>query len=563
MEKKSILFDLPYWRILDVRHCIDVMHVEKNVCDSIIGTLLNIKGKTKDGINARLDLIEMGIRDELHPKPLGERTYLPPASHTLSKLERRSFCDCLHGVKVPQWYSSNVKKLVSMKDLKLVGLKSHDCHVLMQQLLPVAIRGILPDDLRHTLTRLCFFFHAICNKVIDPDKLDELENEAAIILCQLEMLFLPSFFDIMTHLIVHLVREIRLCGPVYLRWMYPFERYMKILKGYMKNPYRPEASIVERYVAEEAIEFCSDYLSNKEAIGVPKSRHEARLSGKGTRGVTVKTNMGRDAVLQAHLYILNNTAEVQDYISTHKDLIRAQHGRMTEQRLLLEHNKTFPEWFKQQATNGDSVSETIKWLALGLNFNVICWSGYDVNGYSFYTKSQDDKSTMQNSGVMVVAESMYFSSSKDKNPKLAAMPYFGVIEEIWEVDYTKFRVPVFKCKWIDNNSSVQVDKCGFTLVDLNKLKYSEEPFILAAHAKQVFYITDPSNKSRSVVLQGKQLVHSDDNEELNSDVSETPCFSLGLPELNEDEVDDIHATRTDHHEGIWENIHIQQASSSL
>jgi hypothetical protein len=43
--------------------------------------------------------------------------------------------------------------------------------------------------------------------------------------------------------------------------MYPIEWYMKILKGYTKNPSRPKASIVERYIAEEAIEFCSNYLS--------------------------------------------------------------------------------------------------------------------------------------------------------------------------------------------------------------------------------------------------------------------------------------------------------------
>jgi len=62
-------------------------------------------------------------------------------------------------------------------------------------------------------------------------KLVELENESAIILCQLEMYFPPTFFDIMVHLIVHLVREIKFCGPVYLQWMYPVERYMKIIKG--------------------------------------------------------------------------------------------------------------------------------------------------------------------------------------------------------------------------------------------------------------------------------------------------------------------------------------------
>ena len=77
---------------------------------------------------------------------------------------------------------------------------------------------------------------------------------------------------------------------------------------------------------------------------------------------------------------------------------------------------------------------------------MVCWSGYDINGYSFYTKAQDEKSTMQNSGVTIVAESIHFSSSKDKNPVKATMPYFGVIEDIWDVDYTKFRVPIFKCQ---------------------------------------------------------------------------------------------------------------------
>ena len=146
---------------------------------------------------------------------------------------------------------------MQLKDFKLVGLKSHDCHVLMQQLLLVAIQDILPNKVRLVITRMCFFFNVICSKVVDPVKLDELENEATIILCQLEMYFPSAFFDIMVHLIVYLVREIKCCGLAFLWWMYPVERYMKILKRYMKNLHHLEASIVERYIAEEAIEFCS------------------------------------------------------------------------------------------------------------------------------------------------------------------------------------------------------------------------------------------------------------------------------------------------------------------
>ena len=99
------------------------------------------------------------------------------------------------------------------------------------------------------------FFSSICSKVIDPLKLDELQAKIVIILCQLEMFFPPSFFDIMVHLLVHLVREIKFCGRVYLRWRYPIERYMKILKGYIKNQYRQEASMIERYIAEENVKF--------------------------------------------------------------------------------------------------------------------------------------------------------------------------------------------------------------------------------------------------------------------------------------------------------------------
>ncbi|XP_050876301.1 uncharacterized protein LOC127080005 [Lathyrus oleraceus] len=161
--------------------------------------------KTKDNKNSRLDMVKMGIPQQLAPEDRGKRSYLPLICHTLSKKEKKSFCEFLYGIKVPQGYSSNIKKLVSMKHLKLIGLKSHDCHVLMQQLLPVAIRGILPKNIRVTITRLCLFFNSICNKVLDFKKIDELEEEVAIILYQLEMYFPPSFFDIMVHLLVYLV----------------------------------------------------------------------------------------------------------------------------------------------------------------------------------------------------------------------------------------------------------------------------------------------------------------------------------------------------------------------
>ena len=73
--------------------------------------------------------------------------------------------------------------------------------------------------------------------MMDALELDELELVAVKIVCQLEMYFPPSFFDIMVYLIVHIVYEIKMCGLVFLRSMYPFERFMGILKNYVRNRY--------------------------------------------------------------------------------------------------------------------------------------------------------------------------------------------------------------------------------------------------------------------------------------------------------------------------------------
>ena len=72
-------------KYLHVLHNLDVMHIEKNVCESIIGTLFNIPGKQKNGLNAQLDLVEMGLRSEIFLRVDLKRTYLPAACHSLSK----------------------------------------------------------------------------------------------------------------------------------------------------------------------------------------------------------------------------------------------------------------------------------------------------------------------------------------------------------------------------------------------------------------------------------------------------------------------------------------------
>lgn len=123
-----------------MRHNFDVMHVERNVAASILSTLLHC-GKSKDGLHACKDLEILGIRPDLHPNTQGKITYLPAAPWSLSKLEKKFFCKRLFDFRGPDGYCSNISRGVSLEECKILGLKSHDYHVLMQQLLPVALRG--------------------------------------------------------------------------------------------------------------------------------------------------------------------------------------------------------------------------------------------------------------------------------------------------------------------------------------------------------------------------------------------------------------------------------------
>ena len=77
-KKRSIFFDLPYWKLNHMRHCLDVMHIEKNVGENVLYTILNEPGKSKDHLAARKDLQEMGIRSDAWPNENDK--FAPPYS---------------------------------------------------------------------------------------------------------------------------------------------------------------------------------------------------------------------------------------------------------------------------------------------------------------------------------------------------------------------------------------------------------------------------------------------------------------------------------------------------
>jgi hypothetical protein len=134
-------------------------------------------------------------------------------------------------------------------------------------------------------------------------------------------------------------------------------------------------------------------------------------------------------------------------------------------------------------------------LARGRIFIVVTYQEYDINGYTFCTEQRDKKSTYQNSGVRVDADDV---TGQDKSM------YYGQIQEIWELDFHGFMIPLFLCNWVRAIMGVVKDKYGFISVDLNCQGYKSETFVLAKHIAQVFYVSDTTNKRNKVVIPGNR-----------------------------------------------------------
>nr|GEZ54161.1 hypothetical protein [Tanacetum cinerariifolium] len=145
--------------------------------------------------------------------------------------EQKKFCQFIKGVKLPDGFGSNFKHKVTNNDSDKTGLKSHDCHIMMQCLLPYGLQQYLPDEVAKPIIELCSFFKQICSVTLMED--DMLKARKALE-----------------------------GGPIRPRWMFPFERFMKKLKGYVRNKAKTEGSIAEGYVAEEALTFCSYYFQD-------------------------------------------------------------------------------------------------------------------------------------------------------------------------------------------------------------------------------------------------------------------------------------------------------------
>nr|ABG22593.1 transposon protein, putative, CACTA, En/Spm sub-class [Oryza sativa Japonica Group] len=220
--------------------------------------------------------------------------------------------------ELPYWefldvrYAIDVMHITKNLCVNLLGLlgvygKSKDT------LEALIIRGILPDNIRATITKLCAFMNAISQKI-------------------------------------------GILGPVYLNNMFPFERYMGVLKKYVHNRACPEASIAKGYGTEKVIEFCVEFIEDLRPIGVSESRHEGILWGKGTFGrkaiMTVDNNLFR----KAHFTVLQQSSLVAPYIEEHLALVHARNISKSDAWITRHQIDTFPAWLRQHLMGNEAIN---------------------------------------------------------------------------------------------------------------------------------------------------------------------------------------------------------------
>ncbi|GJV53955.1 hypothetical protein Tco_1449696 [Tanacetum coccineum] len=535
--KRSIFYELEYWSFLTLKHNLDVMHIEKNVLESILNTLL-MNDKSKDTAKARQDLKILGIRSGLW---LGQnkngKCSKPQAAYSFKPEDRKKFCQFIKGVKLPDGFGSNFKHKVTDNDTNITGLKSHDCHIMMQRLLPYGLHQYLPPDVAKPLIELCLFFKQICSQTLKVDEMLKAQSKVIDILCNLELIYPPAFFDIMIHLVIHLPLEAIFGGPIRPRWMYPFEKYMKKLKKYVRNKAKPEGSIAEGYVAEEALTFSSYYFRdvttkfNRPDRNVdfppPTCQFQVFKSLCKSIGLWSVIRIDHQELKKVIWYVLHNSPEIDTYRAKFKS--EFPNKDMKEE---------FPGWFGKQirqrhVDNDPGVSESSELFALacGPSQTPISVNSCVVNGVRFVVHSRDERRTTQNSGIC--------------SPGPDGEMYYGQLEQILEFSYLSFKTVLFRVKWFDTSNKGRmknlVIRNNITQIKANGEAFKNDQYILATQVKQCFYLEDMARRplgwkvvehvSHKKFSNGGVIVVEDDPDVIHVDNSSDLALSTSLNDL--------------------------------
>jgi hypothetical protein len=240
--------------------------------------------------------------------------------------ERKEVMVWMKNLKFPDGFVAGFRRAVNLKIGKLTGQKSHDYHVIMEWLLPNMLCGYMHKDVWKTLAKLSYFYRQLCAKEIKKDMMEKLEKKILVLLCKLEKIFPPRWFNPMQHLLIHLLYETKVGGPMQYKWMYPFERALKRLRHMVGNKARVEGCIAEEFKYKEIAYFTSVYFTEEHNVNAPTLRYHVhqddphsdlsifKLTGM-TVGVGRVYHLSEEDRNSALFYMYTNLDEMTHYFS--------------------------------------------------------------------------------------------------------------------------------------------------------------------------------------------------------------------------------------------------------
>ncbi|KAJ9552527.1 hypothetical protein OSB04_016572 [Centaurea solstitialis] len=309
---------------------------------------------------------------------------------------------------------------------------------MMQRLLPVGVRGYLDANISAPIIELCSFFKQVCARSLVVDDMRKAENQLVKILCNMELIFPPAFFDINDSF-----------GPAFTGRGYPWGTCLHETR--FNRPDRNEDVVIPR-----------------RQLSVFES--QCRATSKKTI-----IFLGEEVRKTIEWFVLNNCHEIDVYKEEFKSEMHENDAQ----------NK-FAAWFKDKICNlqlaeSPECTEELLALAHGPDLNAYSYTACVVNGVRFVVHSRDIRRTTQNSGVAV--------------PGTYGFMFYGQLEDIIEIRYLSgYSVVLFRCKWFNTDPRKKrcITKNNITSISVNSEWFKSDPYILATQAKQVFYIEDPS-----------------------------------------------------------------------
>ncbi|XP_050232991.1 uncharacterized protein LOC126681493 [Mercurialis annua] len=305
----------------------------------------------KNHAKSREELNDICSRLELAKDPVTGR--FPKAMYALDRDGKKALLEWIKLIKFPNGYASNLSRCVDTIGMKMHGMKSHDCHIFMQRLLPIALRELLPKEMWEPIIELSIFFRELTSTSLTEKDLDRMSLEILKILCKLE-------------------------------------------QGDPMIPERLQRNEVSDIEVDYDVDGLSIFKPHRKSVGACRKRYHEDAE-----------------IIAARTYVLLNCSEIENYREVFKGELCRGNPEISTSQIEAKFESDFAYWFQQYVQDPTVCTNPfILSLAKGPLRSVRTFKGYRVNGFKFQTQAYGEEQLTMNSGVCVRG-TQYVDSEND------------------------------------------------------------------------------------------------------------------------------------------------------